>query len=428
MSPRALFPHLLVAVLALLASGCTPTPDRDPTASALGPAHALLLVSLDGVHPDQLFQGHSPHLDALALGGSRARSMVPSYPTLTFPNHYTLVTGLRPDRHGIIDNTMQDPELGGFWLSNRDAVGDGRWWSDGEPVWITANAHGLRTATMFWPGSEADIAGRHPDHWHPYDGRVTKDERVGQLLAWLDLPAGERPHFMTLYFEHVDSVGHAVGPEDERIEAAVRDVDAAVGHLLQGIAARGLDDQVNLVFVSDHGMAQTSPERVVFVDELIPPGSASIVSIGSALGLNPREGRAEDLEAALLGRHERFECWRREDMPARWHFGSHPRVPELMCQADTGWRFISRERAARRPGGWEAGFNLGSHGFDPADPSMRALFIAAGPDIAERSVVEPFEAIHVQPFLLRLLGIAPLPDVDGDAAVLDPVLAGRKSR
>ncbi|WP_255505362.1 ectonucleotide pyrophosphatase/phosphodiesterase [Alkalisalibacterium limincola] len=413
--------------LAPLLAACTAAPPPIVDEPPLGQP-AVVLVSLDGFHPDYLFRGNSPHLDALAERGVRARWMQPAYPTLTFPNHYTLVTGLRPDRHGIVDNTMQDPELGGFWLSNRDAVGDGRWWSDGEPVWITANAHGLRSATMFWPGSEADIAGRHPDHWHPYDGSVAKDDRVGQLLAWLDLPAGERPHFMTLYFEHVDSVGHAVGPEDERIEAAVRDVDAAVGNLLQGIAARGLEDEVNLVFVSDHGMAQTSPERVVFVDELIPPGSASIVSIGSALGLNPREGRAEELEAALLGRHERFECWRREDMPARWHFGSHPRVPALMCQADTGWRFISRERAARRPGGWEAGFNLGSHGFDPADPSMRALFIAAGPDIAERRVVEPFEAIHVQPFLLRLLGIAPLADVDGDAAVLDPALAGRRRR
>lgn len=422
-------PRMFAASLALapLLAACTVAPPPVINAPP-GEPHVVVLVSLDGFHPDYQFRGNSPHLDALAERGVRAQWMQPAYPTLTFPNHYTLVTGLRPDRHGIIDNTMQDPDLGGFWLSNRDAVGDGRWWSDGEPVWITASAHGLRTATMFWPGSEADITGRHPDHWHPYDGSVTKDERVGQLLAWLDLPAGERPHFMTLYFEHVDSVGHAVGPEDERIEAAVRDVDAAVGQLLQGIAARGLDDQVNLVFVSDHGMAQTSPERVVFVDELIPPGSASIVSIGSALGLNPREGRAEELEAALLGRHERFECWRREDMPARWHFGSHPRVPELMCQADTGWRFISRERAARRPGGWEAGFNLGSHGFDPADPSMRALFIAAGPDIAGQRVIEPFEAIHVQPFLLRLLGIAPLPDVDGDAAVLDPVLAGRKSR
>lgn len=433
MNPRIL---AFAAATGLLLSACTAPPNTDPgsssppsTASEVSAEpHVLVLVSLDGFHPDYQFRGNSPHLDALATRGVRAAWMQPAYPSLTFPNHYTLVTGLRPDRHGIVDNTMNDPQLGGFWLSNREAVSDGRWWGDGEPVWNTAQAHGLRTATMFWPGSEADIDGRRPDHWHPYDGSVDKDARVGQLLEWLDLPPGERPHFMTLYFEHVDSVGHAVGPVDPRLDAAVRQVDAALGQLLEGIAARGLREQVNLVIVSDHGMAATHPERVVFVEDVLPAGSASIISAGSALGVNAREGRDAELEAAMLGRHERFECWRRADLPPRWHFGSHSRVPEVMCQADTGWRFVSRERAARRPGGWQAGFNLGSHGFDPADPSMRALFVAAGPDITAGRVIAPFENIHVQPLLLRLLGLEPMPNVDGDAAVLEPVLATRPGR
>lgn len=431
MNPRSL---ACAATLGLLLSACSSTPPAvpsQPSAPALGTSigpNMLVLVSLDGFHPDYQFHGNSPNLDALAESGTRAGWMRPAYPSLTFPNHYTLVTGLRPDRHGIIDNTMNDPELGGFWLSNREAVSDGRWWSDGEPVWNTAQAHGLRTATMFWPGSEADIGGRRPDHWHAYDGSVTKDARVQQVLEWLDLPAGERPHFMTLYFEHVDSVGHSVGPHDPRMDAAVREVDAALGRLLSGIRARELDDAVNLVIVSDHGMAATSPERVVFVEDVLPAGSASIVSIGSALGLNAREGRGGELEAAMLGRHERFECWRRSELPAQWHFGSHPRVPEVICQADAGWRFISRERASRRPGGWQAGFNLGSHGYDPADPSMRALFVAAGPDVVAGRVIEPFESIHVQPLLLRLLGLDPMPDVDGDPKVLEAVLATREGR
>lgn len=390
------------------------------TAARSEPAHAVILVSLDGVHPDYLGRGNSPVLDALAAAGSRARYMRPAYPTLTFPNHYTLVTGLHPDRHGIIDNTMSDPELGGFWLSNREAVGDGRWWADGEPVWVTAHHRGLRTATMFWPGSEAPIQGIQPDHWFPYDGGKSKADRVDQILAWLDLPDTQRPHFLTLYFEHVDSVGHARGPGQPEVDDALRRVDAAMGRLVEGLRARGLLDRVNLVVTSDHGMAATHPDRVVFVDELIPPGSASIVSIGSTLGLNAREGRRAELEAALLGRHERFACWRRGELPGRWHFGHHPRVPDIHCQADTHWRFVSRERAARRPGGWLGGFNLGSHGYDNADPTMRAIFIAHGPDIAAGQVLPPFDGVHVHALLLDLLDIEGPADVDSDPAVLAP--------
>lgn len=423
MNPRTC-PAIRVAALltVVVLAACTSAGFDVATAPETDAPAPLLLISLDGFHPDYLGRGLSPNLDALAAQGTRARWMTPSYPSLTFPNHYTLVTGLRPDRHGIVENSMFDPVLGQFTLSNRAAVEDGRWWAEGEPVWVSAERQGLRTATMFWPGSEAEIRGIRPSHWFSYDSGRSIDDRVGTVLEWLALPAAERPRFLTLYFEHVDSAGHAVGPEGERVDASIADVDAAIGDLLAGLQALDLEGRVNLVITSDHGMAATSPERVIFVEDIVPAGSASLVNVASALTLEPREGHSDALEATLIGRHERFECWRKGELPDRWAYGTHPRIPAILCQADTGWRFVSRERAARRPGGWRGGFNLGSHGFDPDEPSMRALFIAHGPDIRAGRVIEPFDNIHVQPLLLRLLAIDGPEGVDGDPAVLAPVM------
>ena len=210
--------RLLCCLALAFSAGCATTPP--------GPAKPapLLLVSIDGYRADYLQRGLSPALAALARDGVRT-SMQPSFPSLTFPNHYTLVTGLRPDHHGIVNNTMYDIQLGKFSLGNRKAVSDGRWWAQGTPLWETAERNGLRTATMFWPGSEADIHGRHPDYWKPYDGAVTPTQRVDQVLAWLDLPPGQRPTFLTLYFDAVDHAGHGHGPDSPQVDQALRETD-----------------------------------------------------------------------------------------------------------------------------------------------------------------------------------------------------------
>lgn len=403
---RLIAPLLLVALAA-----CAPAPR--PSTEAAPPS--LLLVSLDGVPADALFRGHTPHLDALARRGVRARAMRPSYPSLTFPNHYTLVTGLRPDRHGIVDNRMQDPALGRFSLSDRDAVSDGRWWEGGEPLWETAHRHGLRTAAMFWTGSEAAIRGVQPDDWSPFDARLPIQTRVDRVLGWLSQPPARRPRLVTLYFEHVDTAGHDFGPDSPEARAALAGLDAALGRLLAGLAARGLDDAVNLVVVSDHGMAALAPERTVYFEDLPGGALARPVHLGSQAGFNAVPGQEADLARALPGRHGPVQCWRKQDLPARWHFGKHPRVPAVYCQADTGWRIASRERGP--------GDKRGGHGYDPFDPTMAALFVAAGPDLAQGRVLPAFDNVHVHPLLLALLDLPPMPGTDGDPAVLRAALS-----
>jgi predicted AlkP superfamily pyrophosphatase or phosphodiesterase len=396
----------------------TAVPAADPAAiPALPDGDALVLVSLDGVHPGALGQGHSPTLDRLAAGGVRAEAMRPSFPSLTFPNHYTLVTGLRPDRHGIVDNRMLDRELGRFGLSDRAAVGDARWWG-GEPLWLGLQRAGGRAATMFWPGSEAPIGGDRPRWWFPFDKAISPEARVDQVLAWLELPAAERPRFITLYFEHVDEAGHDHGPDSPEAVAALQRLDAALARLVDGIDARGAAGRTHLVVVSDHGMATVPPGQVLALDDWLDLEAVDVVTMGQLVGVNPRRGRRAEVERALLQPRAHLACHRRGETPPGWHYGAHPRVPRILCLVEPGWRVGTRASLAR----WaHQAHATGAHGYDPAHPSMQAMFIARGPAFAEGVVLPAFDNVHVYPLLAGLLGFPPA-DNDGDAAVLRPAL------
>ncbi|TCZ81703.1 ectonucleotide pyrophosphatase/phosphodiesterase [Lysobacter sp. N42] len=402
--------RVALLLLVLLASACSslhPAP----------PPRTLVLVSLDGFRPQDLGHGMTPTLDALARGGVTSEAMRPSYPSLTFPNHYTLVTGLRPDRHGIVHNTMHDPVLGAFHTGDAAAVGDARWWG-GEPLWVTAEKAGLRTATMFWPGSSAAIGGVRPSEWREYDESLSGERRVDTVLEWLGRPARARPRLVTLYFEALDEAAHDHGPASPEAQAATRALDGHLARLLHGLDALGLRDQVDLVVVSDHGMAEVAHGRVVDVDRLAPPDLVRRVTWGQLIGLQPLPGREAEAVRVLVGRHAHHECWTRETLPARWHYGRHPRVPAIVCQMDAGWDAETAERIARR-GGYAA--PRGSHGYDPAHPSMAALFIAAGPSFRAGTRLPAFDNVDLYPMLARLLGLVPQPH-DGDPATLAPAL------
>lgn len=393
--------HRLLIILLLLA-GCASTPK---VAAPAGPP-PLILISVDGLRPDYLDRGVTPNIRALAAAGVRAEAMRPSFPSLTFPNHYTLVTGKRPDNHGIVNNNMIDPAIEGkpFALSNRAAVEDRRWWDQAEPVWVTAEKAGVRTATMFWPGSEAAIGGVRPTHWLPFDGEMPNPARVAQLLAWLDSP--ERPRFLTLYFDTVDHDGHEFGPDAPETTRAVAEIDARIGDLIAGLKARGI--AANIVLVSDHGMINVAAERSIRIDEQLPPGSFRAIASGAVAGLEAMEGREAELATALLRPHPHMQCHRKAELPRHLHYGRNPRVPPFICLADPGWMI-----AAMPPkGSWKLG---GMHGFDPKTPEMAATFVAAGPGFRAGVILPVFDNVDVYPMLMRLIGVPPLAS-DGDIA------------
>lgn len=374
------------------------------------------MVSIDGLRADYLQRGLTPNLSRLASEGVRAQWMTPSYPALTFPNHYAIVTGLRPDHHGIIHNSMSDAELGTFKLSDRDAVGDARWWG-GEPIWIGAMKSGQRAATLFWPGSEAPIGGVHPTYWKAYDETISYDARVDQVLAWLSEPAATRPRVATLYLDHVDHEGHDHGPDSPQVRAALIEADQAIGRLVDGLDSRGLGDRVDLVIVSDHGMATVAPDHVVAIEDMASIEEAKVTSVGQVIGINPNPGFETRVEKKLLGAHDHYDCWRKGELPARWHYGTHPRVPAIVCQMHEGWDALPRAQVARR----KAGTTRGSHGFDPTLPSMRAIFIANGPSFRRGVILPEFDNVDVYPLLAKLAGITPAPN-DGNPQTLLPAL------
>ena len=395
----------LLLLLVVCVAGCT---RALPRAEVTPPP--LILISLDGVRADYLDRGITPTLAALAAGGVRAASLTPAFPSLTFPNHYTLVTGLYPDHHGIVDNRMTDPVSGRrFVYKEETTTADPSWWG-GEPLWVSAEKQGLRAATMFWPGSTAAIDGVRPSRWLPFDSAMTPAARVDQLLAWIDLPPARRPAFLTLYFEQVDSAGHFYGPDSPELDAALTVVDAALARLVAGLRERGLFELANLVIVSDHGLAATSRERVIVLDDVLDPQAGRVTRYGVIAGIEPLgDGRAA--AQALLRPHEHMQCWRKQDLPQRLHYGTHARIPALLCLAAEGWLISSREWLARR-----THFSLGEHGYDNALESMRAIFVAHGPAFRRGLAVPAFDSVDVYPLLAHLLGIRPQPN-DGDFSV-----------
>lgn len=409
---------LALACAAFVLSCATQRVATPAVPPADGFAPTVILVSFDGWRADYHTRASLPNLERLMARGVRAEALIPSFPSKTFPNHYTLVTGLYPGHHGIVANSIWDAATGRlFTLANRQEVQDPMWWG-GEPIWITAMRAGQRAAPMFWPGSEAPIAGSHPTYWKPYDETIPGSARVAQVLAWLDLPAEQRPTFLALYFEDTDDAGHA-GPELPALADALGRSDAWIGELMAGLAARRLTDRVNVVIVSDHGMASTSTDRVVVLDDYIALDDVQIVDINPTLGLIPKPGR-EDAVYQSLKRAPHLAVYRKAETPEHWHYRHHPRIPPIVGAADEGWQVMTRAQLERQKAR-VLGQVSGQHGYDPRVTSMRALFVAAGPAVREGVVVEPFENVSVYNVLARILGLTPAPN-DGDPAVAGRVL------
>lgn len=276
----------------------------------------VILVGIDALGWDFLDKAPTPHLDVLVARGVRAERMIPDFPTKTFPNFYTIATGLYNEHHGIVANNMYDPEWDAwFRLGDRDAVMDGRWW-EGEPIWVTAEKQGLTAAAFFWPGTEAPIQGVRPTYWKPYDGSVPNRERVEQVLAWLDLPEEERPSLITMYFSDVDEASHDYDLDSDEVREAIRGVDEMVGLLMAGLEERGLAGQVNVVVASDHGMADTEPHRMVIVDDYIDLSWVTVVDWNPVFAVFPNAGM-EDAVYEALSQAMHLSVYRKEDIPDR---------------------------------------------------------------------------------------------------------------
>lgn len=379
----------------------------------------VILISIDGFRADYLDKHPAPALSLLASEGVRARWMTPAFPSLTFPNHYTIATGLYPDNHGIIGNNIYDPEFKTlFTMAKREEVQNGRWWL-GEPIWVTAEKQGQRAAAFFFPGTEAEIAGKRPSFWKNFDGKLPNFERVDTVLSWLDLPKAERPTMITMYFSDVDHAGHDAGPDSEDVKLAIAKVDESLSRLVAGLKARRIFNRVNLILVSDHGMARVDPSQVVLLDNYFDISQAETVVWNNAMThIFTKPGMEQEVYSTLKSKAPaHVTVYRKQELPERFHYGKSRRIGEIVVIADEGWAMISRERyqPPQKTANGAVSYR-GMHGFDNRLESMRALFVAHGPAFKKKIVVEPFENVDVYNIMSKILRLKPASNDGSDAA------------
>ncbi|HKP50939.1 MAG TPA: ectonucleotide pyrophosphatase/phosphodiesterase [Gemmatimonadales bacterium] len=400
---RSLLP---ISLLLFLAGSRSP---GDVSGVPLGPI--VVLIGLDGFEPSYLSRPPSRHLRELARQGVQARWMTPVFPSLTFPNFYSIATGLYPEHHGIVSNTMLDSALGSFSLRDRSSVEDPRWWG-GEPIWVTAVKQNQRAATYFWPGSEAEIKRVRPTYYKIYNSSAPDAARVWQVLQWLSLPSAQAPSLLTVYFNDVDDAGHRFGPNAPETDSAIARVDSAVGALMDGLEQRSLTSKVNLIVVSDHGMAEVAPDHVIHLEQLIDTAEVNLVDEGPIVSLSPKSGRANEI-IAQLRRSPHLKVYRKSEIPAALHYRAQARIQPILAIADEGWIATARSGAS---------IPKGMHGYPPDLPSMRALFLARGPAFARGAVVPPFQNIHVYDLVAHILGLTPAAN-DGSLDSIRAVLS-----
>ncbi|MEQ9297288.1 MAG: ectonucleotide pyrophosphatase/phosphodiesterase [Cyclobacteriaceae bacterium] len=408
---------ILLSLLILFIS-CQPTPDplkefqslqisqgRKNNPSSLNKPY-VIMVSLDGFRHDYASRFGATNLLEMAENGFSVEQLTPSYPTKTFPNHYSLVTGMYPSSHGLVSNEYYNPTKGEYYkIGNREAVEDGTWY-DGTPLWVLAEKQGMLSGSFFWVGSEADIQETYPTYHYKYDGSIPNDMRVKQVLKWLSLPETERPHFITLYFSLTDDVGHKHGPDSKEIEVAVKEIDGVIGELRSGIAA--MDLPVHLLVTSDHGMV-SAPE-IVKLDSV--DFGDSKVSWSMPLMVYQQDSSEVERIYQELSQVDHLTTCRKSEIPAELNFSKHSNIGEIIALTQPPFVISQRNSTSQA-----------THGFDPATvPEMKTILFAEGPKIKKESLEEA-RNIDVFPLVVELLGLEmPEHPIDGSNTIRDAAL------
>ena len=398
---------LLSALLSILCCGCAHQRQQDTL---------TVVVSLDAFRWDYTDIHRAPWLDSIGRAGIRA-VMKPSYPSSTFPNHYTLATGLRPDHHGIVNSSFWDSERGVMYGMGDSTTRNRPYYYGGEPIWATAGKQGVRTASVYWVGSDIPIGGALPTYWlYWYDTpRLDFAARVQETLRLAALPEDERPALIMTYFDEPDMTGHEFGPASIETGLMVAYLDSLMGVLYRGLRALPHGDRVNLIVTADHGMTDISDERCVRIDEAVDTSLCEHIVSTNPTTIFSKPG-CRDRILEQLSKVEHISAWKSEEMPGHLHYGSSPRLGDIVVAPDLGWQFTFKPRGI-----------LGAHGFDPEEPDMQVIFRAAGPDFKPGYVkADKFDNVDLYPLLARLLRIRPAA-TDGSLEEVSDLLANPHS-
>ena len=411
--------RLLLAVLAIAVSAVAVPAQTAVNAPEHRAKPYVVMISFDGMKPEYLQRIDLPNFQRVMRAGVRSVGMIPTFPSKTFPNHYSIVTGMRAESHGLVGNRFWDPARNeAYNMSDTLDVWDGSWYR-GEPIWVTAEKQGLKSASFFWVASEAPIQGVRPSYWKKYDGRTANFDRVDTVLSWLALPGPQRPHIVTMYFSETDGAGHNFGPLSLQVDTAAKSLDSALGRLLDGVSKLPLRDSMYFVLVSDHGMSETHPRWYVGLDTLIDMTGVRLGEAGPLANLYVEGGRqrAALLRDSINRRMSHGRAFVRGEIPEYLHYNKDPRAGDVVVVMDDHFQI---GRVDRPP---SAG---GNHGWDPTFPNMHAIFVASGPRIPAGKVIPSFENIEIYPWLTEILGLWPANGIDGHRGALAELIATSK--
>ncbi len=370
----------------------------------------VILISFDGFRWDYPHRGITPNLEKFKENGVTALSLEPVFPTKTFPNHLSIITGMYPENHGIIMNVFTNPFTGeSYRLGDTTSVRESKWYW-GEAFWETAERQGIICASYFWPGSELHLKHRSPTYRHLYDHHRPYEKRIEGVLNWLKLPSDKRPHFITLYFHETDSKGHDYGPDSEENNEAIKLLDSMLGLLLDGLEEIDMLSKTNIIIVSDHGMIEVSKKRAVMVDSLLSGFDCKFTENGALMTVKPKKNNIHRVYNRLKETAHHFRVFYTQNVPEHFHFSSHPFIAPIVLMADIGWSLVTKQTK-------EWLFNLpgnsgGNHGFDNHYLDMHGIFYAMGPSFKQGYQTGTLKCVDIYPLLCKIFGIQPRQNID----------------
>lgn len=383
-----------IAFLLLVSLSCSTHNQRD---------RYVVVLSMDGFRADYPDRAYTPTLDSLAAVGVRA-TFRPSFPSVTFPNHYSMATGLHPDHHGLVNNFFYAPDLDSIYRMADPTPG----FYGGEPIWNTAEKQGVRTASFYWVGSEYSIQGRQPSIWKPFDKKVPFSDRADSVISWLQLPEKERPRLVMWYMEEPDGIGHRCTPDSSETLQKVEELDRVLNHFFTEARKLDIFEQIDFIVLSDHGMATFTPDKYVNLNDYLPRDSFDYIFDGVPTLLYPKAGYT-DKAYAILQQVPHIRVWKKNEIPEKYVYGSNPRIGDLFVMPDIGTYLDFRPESSPRL--------VATHGYDNFAPEMQAIFYAAGPSFKQHVELPAMANVNLYLILARLLDIKPAPN-DGDSLVV----------
>ena len=376
----------------------------------------LIMVSLDGFRWDYTQYAKTPVLDSLAKAGVMAEALIPSFPTKTFPNHYTIATGLYPDNHGIVLNGFYAEDLKmDYNKGDKSTVGDSRFYS-GEPIWTTAELQNVKSATFFWVGSEAESNGVRPTLWEKYDHHLPFEARIDSVYNWLSLPENQRPHLVMWYYHEPDAIGHDKGPRSKELVDEIEKLDTWLGDFFTKMRTLPYYNELNFIVTSDHGMGELSIDKQVILDDIIDTANLTYFDGWNPIwNLKVKAGKLDEVYSGLKN-NEHIQTWYRDSIPERLHYGTNPRTYDITVVAKQYWSIYWS---------WNIGSSLGAHGYDNSFKDMYTIFYAAGPAFKKDYIAPEFENVNIYPLIAEIMELKPA-KTDGELKNVQNMLIEKK--